>query len=179
MKHYLVTAFWAGVFLFDITIGLHESFYIVLLILFIATGVLTFLYKSFRPVHIAEFIAWVPVLGGFIFIASGLSTEFFPSFMSQMPVFVYKPYLSWAGFASILAVSFLFSLFGYSVFQTKAIYMNFTAGILAASLIMVISGTKHAIYLTEPAALVIVLCLATLAIQFLMSRLSGRKRHVD
>lgn len=179
MKHYLVTAFWAGVFLFDITIGLHESFYIVLLILFIATGVLTFLYKSFRPVHIAEFIAWVPVLGGFIFIASGLSTEFLPSFMSQMPVFVYKPYLSWTGLVSIVIISFIFSLFSYSVFHIKAIYMNFPASILVASSSLIILGTKHVVYIIEPAALVIVLCLATLAIQFLMSRLSARKRHVD
>ncbi|HED35874.1 MAG TPA: hypothetical protein ENJ08_16895 [Gammaproteobacteria bacterium] len=174
MKHYLVIALWVGLFLFDITIGLHLSFNIVLLILFIATGVLTSLYKSFRPVHLIEFIVWVPVSGWLILLTYGLSIELLPSLMPQTPFFVYRPYLSWAGFASILVVSFIFSLFGYSVFQTKAIYMNFTAGILAASLIIVISDTKHAIYLTEPAALVIVLCLATCAIQRLVSRLSGR-----
>jgi len=172
MKHYLMTAFWAGVFLFDIIIGLHESLYIVLLILFIATGVLTTLYKSFRPAHIAEFIVWMPVLGGFIFIASGLSTEFLPSLMSQMPFFVYKPYLSWGGLASILVISFIFSLFSYSVFQTKAIYMNFLASVLAVSFSLLIAGSEHAIYLIEAAALVVVLCLATWAIQFLMERLN-------
>lgn len=176
MKHYLVTILWAGLLLFDIVIGLQPWFYIILSILFIATGVITYLYKSFRPTHTVELMAWVFIVGWLIIIVLGASIEFLYPLISKMPFFVYKHYFSWQGVISILVVSFVFSLFSYQVFQIKAIYVNFFAGILAALFRLLITGTEDILYLIESVTLVIVLCLVTYAIQLLMRHLTDELR---
>ena len=176
VKHYIVTIFWLTLFLFDITIGLDSSFEIILPLLLIVTGALVCFYKILRPKHIFELILWVPVLGWLIFIVLGYSMDLWSQLMPQMPFFVYEHYFSWAGLVSILGISLVFSVFGYSLFQGKVIVINLLAGALAALLSLLIYDTKHIIFFIESAALVISLCLATYGVHLLAKIISSKSQ---
>jgi len=169
-KSYFVTIIWLVLFLYDVFAGLPGAFVYILPVLFVISGLLAYFRKNLRPEHPIELIAWVAILGWLIFVTAGLLVEVLAPFMPQSSLFIYKPYLSWLGLASILVITVLFSIFGYAVFASRALYINLFAALLAGSLNMLLYGFEQTIFLTEAVLLVVLLCLATATIHFLAKR---------
>jgi len=169
-KSYFITIIWLVLFFYDVFAGLHGVFVYILPALFVITGLLGYFNRSLRPEHPIVLIAWVAILGWLIFVASGLLVEVLAPFMPQSSLFIYKPYLSWLGLASILVITVLFSIFGYAVFASRALYINLFAALVAGSLNLLLYGFGQTIFLAEAGLLVVLLCLATATIHFLAKR---------
>lgn len=174
IKIHSITTAWFVMFLYDVLASLPQFMVLIIPVLFLLTGILVHYYPDFKPASYWQAALWIPVLAWLIFAAYVLAYGLLADALPDKYIFLIKPYLTLSGLFSIILVSTVFSLFAYTLFVNRAVYVNLFAGLLAALFSLAIAGTDTAVFIVEAALLLVCLCSATLIVQRLPKSQSSR-----
>jgi len=118
-----ITALWALLLIFDISIGLNSWALVLISVLAISTAVIVSKKKDIGRFNLIHRLIWSVILGWLIFVVYGLLIERFFELLPIDKIFIFQGVLTWSGLLSILVASLLFPPFANVLFKKEAIWV--------------------------------------------------------